>query len=358
MKILYLLPTLAYGGAARQVLTLARGLVGRCDLRVCMTHADGPWAEPLRAAGVPVDSLQWTRPLDPLPLWRLHRLLRDFQPDCVHVWRWPALRLLALVNGRYLSRTIVSQVLPVDQAQPSLGRVERWLLGRVAKIIAGGEAEAQRLRHLHIAPGQVAVVPPGTELFNIPLPPPVPTRCVVCVGNLRPCKGFRQALRAADYLAYSFDDVRLDIIGTGQGLPSLQRFRETIYHRNHTHFVGAAADAANCLARADVCWVPSLTATGRQVALEAMAAGRPVIASDLPHLREIITDGVNGLLFPPGEETALAQRTRQVFLDDALRLRLGEAARQHVCVHFAAADFIERMGTLYGVRPLVKRAAG
>ena len=115
------------------------------------------------------------------------------------------------------------------------------------------------------------------------------------------------------------------------------------------HFLGARADSGACLAGADICWVPSLAATGQQVALEAMAAGRPVIASDLPHFREIIVDGVSGLLVPPGNKTALAGRTRQLFLDDAWRRRLGEAGRERVARHFAAADFVERFRVLYGL---------
>jgi hypothetical protein len=80
-----------------------------------------------------------------------------------------------------------------------------------------------------------------------------------------------------------------------------------------------------------------------------MAAGRPVIASDLPHLRETIIDGVSGLLVPPGNPTALARQTRQLFLDSAWRRRLGEAGRERARQHFAAGDFVEGCRALYGL---------
>jgi len=345
LKILHLLPSLEHGGAATQALMLARGLAGSCELRVCIFADEGRRAGPWREAGSVVHSLEWSRPIDPLPLWRLRRLLREFQPDRIHVWRMPALRILALVGRRFLPRCVVSQALPAERLQPRLGKLDRWLLRRVDKIIAGGQAEARCLKLLGL--NRVVVVSPGVEVGPRLVEPADTGRRIVCLGNLQPYKGFREAMRAADYLSYTFADLELHVIGAGPFLPVLQRYREAVYHAGNIHLLGPSEDAGACLAGAGVCWVPSLTATGGQVALEAMALGRPVVASDLPHLREIIVDGVNGLLVPAGKQTALAGRTRQLFLDASLRRRLGEAAREHVREHFSAARFVERCRELY-----------
>ena len=349
MRILYLLPSLNYNGAAKQALLLSRGLAKTCDIHVCALQDDGPWVASFREAGAAVHSLNWVRPLDPLPLWRLHRLVAELKPDCIHVWRLPALRSLALTARKLLSRCIVSQALPTDRLQPQLGRWDRWLLQRVAKIVAGGAGERDCLERLGFARERIAVVPPGVDISQENSE--TNSRRIVCLGNLADHKGFRDALRAADYLTYTFPDLQLHIIGSGPGLESLQRYRKAAFYRDHMHFLGAHADAQSRLACADICWVPSLTATGRQVALEAMAAARPVIASDLPHFREIIVDGVSGLLVPPGDKTALARRSRQLFLDDGLRRRLGEAASARVRDHFAAKTFIGNCRALYGAEP-------
>ncbi len=81
---------------------LGQALAGTCDLRVGVLHGEGPWASVLRGEGVPVDSLGWQGLFDPRPLWRLRRILNDFQPDWVHIWRMPALQLLALAHQKYL----------------------------------------------------------------------------------------------------------------------------------------------------------------------------------------------------------------------------------------------------------------
>jgi glycosyltransferase involved in cell wall biosynthesis len=349
MRLLYLLSSLDYHGAARQARMLGLAFAGTCEQRVCVLQNEGAWAAPLRTAGIPVESLEWSRPLDPLPLWRLHRLLREFEPDRIHVWRWPAVRSLALAGRKYLSRCVVSQVVPGKARARGLNKLDRWILRHVSMIVASGNAEAQTLDRLGFASNQVQIIRPAVESepAYFERRSQDAGRHIVCLGNMTAHKGFRQACQAADFLAYPFADLQLSLIGSGPYLPSLQRFQRSVFHRDQIRFLGARPDAAECLAEADVCWVPSLTATGCQVALEAMAAARPVIASDLAPFREIIEDGVSGLLIPPGDLMALIRRTRELLVNDGLAKRLGESARNRVKNHFPAADFIDKFRVLY-----------
>ena len=160
MKILHLLSSLEYGGAAKQALVLGRGLSSTCDLRLCALHTEGPWAKTLRAAGLAVQSLHWTQPIGPLPLWRLRRLLYTLQPDRIHVWRLPVLRILGLAGREFLPRCIVSQALTGDRGPARLGMVDRWLLRRVFRIVAAGAAEADTLERLGFGYDRVDVIPP------------------------------------------------------------------------------------------------------------------------------------------------------------------------------------------------------
>src|SRR5438270_1069357 len=108
MRVLHLLSSFGYNGAAKESSLLARGLATDCDLRVCVLQEEGPWRRTLREVGVKVHSLGWARALDPVSSWRLRRLLNDFRPECIHVWRLPALRALAVAGRKYLPRCIVS----------------------------------------------------------------------------------------------------------------------------------------------------------------------------------------------------------------------------------------------------------
>src|SRR5437588_10509521 len=96
MRVLYLLPDLGFSAAARRVSLLAPALPrDRFTPHVAVLGRAGPFAEPLRAAGVPVHELAGRR-ADPRALSRLYRLLRELRPDLVHAWRLPAARAAAL----------------------------------------------------------------------------------------------------------------------------------------------------------------------------------------------------------------------------------------------------------------------
>src|SRR5207244_4282186 len=118
------------------------------------------------------------------------------------------------------------------------------------------------------------------------------------------------------------------------------------------HFLGYQADLAAFYHRATVVWIPSHTAGGVNVVLEAMATGRPVVASRLPALAEIIADGTTGSLIDPDNNIApsiaLARQTRLLLNDPQRSNQLGEAGRQEVENRFAVGQLVEHFTRLYG----------
>lgn len=353
MKILFLLPSLKYGSSAKQALLLGRRLAGTHLLHVCVLEEEGAWGEDLRRAGVAVDCLHWRRPLDPTPLWRLRSLLTQFDPERIHVWRTRTLRSLALVGRAHLPRTVVSHAWPAHGPRATLGRLDRWLLGRVGMVIAGGQAEADRLRTAGLPSSRIVVVRPGVEAVARGTAWPGrnvrPTgRGIACLGPLEERKGFRDALWAADFLFYPFQDLHLWLVGEGGYQEKLRTFAMgALWHPHRFQFLGVQREVHGLLSTATACWVPSLTAAGTQAALEAQAAGCPVVASDLPHLREIIVDGETGLLAPPGDKMALAVKTRHLLVDPAVRQRLGDAGRERTRKDFSAERFVDECRAIY-----------
>ena len=111
----------------------------------------------------------------------------------------------------------------------------------------------------------------------------------------------RQAIWAFDFLLLLYPDAELHIAGRGSQLDSLQALVHGLGSAGSVRFLGAAADWADALRDADIVWVPSLADVGRQVALDGMALGKAVIASDVPSLREVIRDNDTGFLVPPGD---------------------------------------------------------
>jgi glycosyltransferase involved in cell wall biosynthesis len=346
VKILFVIPSLDYVGAAKQLSLLVPALPrDRFELRVCVVSAAGPFGEPIRKAGVPVDALGWRRWVELGALRGLRRLLREFRPDVVHAWQPATLRLLGPLSGWRVGRLVVSSPLP-PRGRPAA--LDRWLLRRAGRVVVGSQAEAERCRRLGVIAERLAQVQPAVAA---PLPSPPRTlagisasaRVLVCVGPLAPHKGFMDAIWTFDILRYVEESLQLVLVGDGPDRVRLEDFSRVTQTRSF--LVGRQPDAACYLARADVVWVPSRAAGGVNVALEAMALGRPVIATRL--LSEIIADGENGYLVDPGDKVSLARRTRQLLKDPELSRRLGEAGRRRVAERFNVPAMVARFCTIY-----------
>jgi glycosyltransferase involved in cell wall biosynthesis len=343
-RVLLLLPSLDYGGAARQATLLAAALPrGRFEARVCVLGGEAPWADELRRAGVAVETLGWRRPFDLAPFLALRRLLRAFRPQIVHAWGAAALRALTLVGGPRGARVIASAALPPQRRPPW---PDRWLLRRAPLATAYTPGEAERLRRAGVAAERVVEAAPAAGAEFAPEgPTPAdapPGRLIVGVGPLAPHKGFRDAVWALDVLHYLYADLRLALVGDGPERDAVAAFARSVESGGRVHFTGPVADVAPWLRRAEVVWAPSRGAGGGVAVLEALAAGRPVVASRVPGPADLVEDGVSGYLVEPGDKAALARQTRFLLEDAGRRRQFGEAGRRK-----AQAYTVERMAETF-----------
>ena len=312
MIVLHLLPPSEYSAASRQAQLLAPALRS-------LTHSD-----------VHVAALGRRRWFDPGDWRRLWRLVRDLRPDIIHAWRLPALRAATALRvfGRRAFRLVISE----PRRAGSVNVFDHRLLRTADAVIAGYPAEVDALRRLgvptdriHDLPPVVAMPPAEPPTLGLTLPPG--SKIIICVGSLTPAHGFRDAIQAADILRYPIPETHLVIIGEGPERRRLAEFARGLNPAGaQLHFVPARPDAAAVLARADVVWVPSRSDCGRQVLLEAQAAGRPVVATRRPGLAALVEDGRTGLLVPPGDPAALARRTQELLNAPSLAVGIAAAA--------------------------------
>lgn len=349
-SVLFVIGSLEYSGAARQLCLLAAALPrDSFRVRVAVLGTETPWAASLRGAGVDVEILGWRRPFDLLPFVALRRLIRSMRPDVLHVWGATALRSVVLTGGR-AATLLVSAALSFARRT---SRLDRWLLGRAGGVIAFGEAEAERYRRLGVEGSRVTVVSPAMPIpAGVVKPAELPgvtasDRVLLGLGPIEQHKGFREAIWTFDILRHLYDDVHLVLVGDGMDRPRVERFAGQIGVRSHVHFLGGCVETASYLHRADIVWVPSLRG-GVCAALEGMAAGRPVVASRLPDLAEIVADGESGFLIEPNDKAALARQTRFLLDDPPRRQRMGESGRRRVREHFSVAGLVEACAQRYG----------
>jgi glycosyltransferase involved in cell wall biosynthesis len=356
-RILYVLASLEYGGAARQATLLARGLPrDQFRAEVCVLGKLGPWRDDLAQGGVVVTALGWKRWLDLRPFLRLRERIRVFQPDVIHAYTLPALRAVMAASAGLKRRLVVSAPWPRSKQSVMMTMLDRWILHRANKVLAGGPYESRVCRAVGLSAEQIAEVAPGVALDPSPAPSPSlretlglspRARLIACVGPLDPDKGLKNAVWALDILRYLFDDLHLAIIGVGGDQPRVHRFAQAAKLVGKVHFLGTRPDVPSLLTQVDIVWVHSQGNTGINAALEGMAAGRPVVASSRPVLADLIRNGETGILVPPKDQGALARQTRLLLEDSGRRRKLGEAAQKHVQDRHHAASLVKRCARLY-----------
>jgi phosphatidyl-myo-inositol alpha-mannosyltransferase len=324
------------GGVQVHVRELGVHLIERGHEIVALSPVRGVAAEPwVRAVGKPVNvrynaSLA---PIDPKP-WSVPRVreeLRSFRPDVVHAHEpltpstgmWATLVARVPVVGTFHSG--LDRSLLYDLAAPALRRVARRLTIRLAVSRRAEEVARSRIG------GTFEVVPNGlrTAPFSTATPADLgPGRKLLFVGRLHPRKGFLTAVAAFDLVAREHPDVRLIVAGDGEQRDAVSMLRPE--YRNRVTMLGSVPheDLPPIHAACDLYLGPSAGGESFGIVLvEAMAAGLPVVASDIPGYREVVDDDVQGLLVPPGDPAGLAEAALRVLDDPVLATRLGRAGR-------------------------------
>jgi glycosyltransferase involved in cell wall biosynthesis len=258
------------------------------------------------------------------------RLLRRHRPDLLHVnLRTPYACTAALTAGASTRRARVVAVehLPLPTSSRRNKAVKRLLARTLDAHVAVSDATARSVEaDAGLSPGSIRTIHNGVEDAAIaagPLPAPPPY--VAAAGRLERQKGFDVLLEAL----VRVPQVRAVVVGDGPERDALAADAARLGVSARVTFTGARADARSVLAHAEAVVLPSRYEGLPLVLLEAMLAGRPIVASDVGGIRECLVPEETGLLVPADDADALAAALRSL-LDDADRAtRLGrEAARR------------------------------
>ena len=257
--------------------------------------------------------------------------------------------------------------LVVSGATNTGGGLGGWLtarqIRRADRITPATRAEGERYRRLsargdrltRIAPAapSPAIVPDRAALFKrLGVPP----SSLLLVAGARAVRGVgpKDAIVAFDMLRYDARDLRLVVFGAGGGAATLEQFgRALAFDDFRVYFPECDADRAAAV-RVALAVLVTDPDGGVDEALEAMAAGKPVVGWETPDLVEVVEDGATGHLVPVGDRAALAANTRVLIDDHALAARMGEAGQARAAERFSAAKMVEQFSRVYaelGERP-------
>jgi len=352
MHVLQLLPALMVGGVERGVLDLAKGLISRGH-HVSVVSSGGPMVASLTSLGATHHKLpvHQKSPIAMLYcLFRLIKLIRETQVDIVHARsRIPA--WIGLFAAKITQRPFVTTA--HGFYRPHLIS-QVMMRGRL--VIAPSIALARYIsEQFHIPKARVRVIPRGVDLEVFRKHPVQelhkgPWR-IGLFSRLSAIKGHEVALRATAGLIRRGIAIKLCIAGDAPNSPTRRELQLIINELNiqsSVEWLGICEDIAKQIADVDIVVVPSTypESFGRGV-IEAQAVGRPVIASRIGALQDLVEDGQSGVLVRPNDPEALTESLAKLIQDAALRKRLIDTGHRKVKSDFGLDQMVERTLAVY-----------
>jgi glycogen(starch) synthase len=377
-------PPVMVGGLGRHVHALAEAQAAAGhQVSVVTRHADGAPYEELvngvRVVRVPEDPpvfpfatelLSWTMAFNHALTRAALRVAEEQPPEVVHAHDWLVAHAAATVK-HHLALPLVATVHATEA-----GRHQGWLPGPTNRAIHSVEwwltYEARRVvacssymrwevtRLFDLPPEKVDVIGNGVVLGHWDTEPePVAAAraryagaggpLVLFAGRLVYEKGVHDLLRAMPRLRRRHPGIRLVVAGTGTHDEQLREQARTLRLGRSVTFTGYVpeVDLAAVAAAADCAVVPSIYEPFGLVALEAAAAGTPLVVADVGGLRELVEHGITGLRFTPGDVAALADSVSALLSDEVLARRMSRSARAVLAERYSWTSIAEQTVSCY-----------
>jgi len=360
-RILQVIPTLVRGGAEKQLTLLATGLARKgWDVHVCVLTHTGPLEEQLRQAGVPLTFIDKRWKLDPFAYRRLKREMQRLQPDLVHTWLFAANsygRQAAFAAG---VKHVVAGERCVDPWKGTLQlTIDRHLARRTERIVTNSSGVRDFYASKGLPAEKFTIIPNGIAPFAPPMTAvtreqlledlglPKDARLIGAIGRLWPQKRLKDVIWTTDLIKCVRDDVHVLIIGDGPHRRRLERYAQQCCISDMVHFLGERSDVPSILPHLDLLILASSYEGQSNAIMEAMSAGIPIVASDIPGNRDLVVDGETGFLVNVGDRATLAQKALLILGDVELEKKLGLAGKERMLRDFSIEKMVERHEELY-----------
>jgi glycosyltransferase involved in cell wall biosynthesis len=381
LRVLFVINGLGTGGAERSLAELLPRLgASQIDpLVACLFARDEGVEEAVRSSGVEVQILPGNRLAGRVV--SLRRLIRSRRPAIVHTAIFEsdvAGRMAAIGSEAALVTSLVNT--PYDAVRlhdPNVRRLSlrtaRWLDGWTARnMTTHFHAVSETVKRaavddLRIPPDRITVVPRGRDPERLGVPSPArrlasrralgwdpDDEVIVTIGRHEFQKGHRYLLEAVGRLRRTRPRLRVIVAGRrGNASADVEAMRRSLDLVDEVRFVGHRDDVPSLLAAADLFVFPSLYEGFGGALIEAMALGLPIVASDVPAIREVVEEGRNSLLVPRGDPDALATGIAELLDQAERREAFGRWSRRRFEERFTLDRVVPPMVELY--RSLVRR---
>lgn len=358
-RILHIIPSLDQSGAEKQLALAALHLPReKYEVRVIAVTRGGYYEKVLREAGVDVQVIGKRFKWDPMTLYRLFSMIKEFQPDIVQTWLFAGNAYGRVAAHWAKVPHIIASERCVDEWKSGYHfLIDRFLMRWTDRIVVNAEG----IRRFYVRQGLTdqaittipnaiepkPIDPSATTKIRESLGVPLDVPLVGFIGRLWPQKRVQDLIWATDILRMSGWNFRIVIVGDGPRRVALKRFADALEIMPIVHFVGHRNDVTEIMRALDMLVLPSKFEGLPNVALEAMMAGKPVVGTRIAGTDEVVVDGETGILVPPQQPLELARAIRSILADPSLGKRMGAAGRERVLSEFSIEGMIAKYERLY-----------
>jgi glycosyltransferase involved in cell wall biosynthesis len=365
-RVFFLLDSFNVGGTETQAVELARRLdPARYQITLGCLKREGPLLAKLQGTPVEVVEFHPGKGMDSVgglkQLLRLTFFLRRGGYDIVHTHDlWSNLLGIPAARLAGIAAIVSSQRDLSHDAwyRTKRARFLRFIQNLSSAILTNASAIRDGLvQDAGIRPEKIRVIHNGVDLSGFRaavrdrervFPGTGRDKLVVLVGNMRSeVKGHALLIEAAPEVIRQFAGTRFILVGEGPLQEEFERQAKELGLEWHFIFLGRRSDVADVLAASDIAVLPSQAEGMPNAVLEYLAAGLPTVATAVGGNREIIHQGVTGLLVPPRDAKALAAALNRLLGDDRLAETLGRAGQEYVLANFSFEKLVSETDALY-----------
>lgn len=360
--ILFIVTSLAYGGAETQMVRMALRLKSRgWEVRVVSLMPPKAYVKELESAGIQVVSLYiQKKPLDPRPILRLVWLIRSWQPNIVHSF---------MVHANFFAR-LACLLAPVPVLICSARSIDeggqlRELLYRLTDPLCDISTQVCRAcleRYVQIGAvprNKIRYIPNGVDITRFR--PDLDARkrlredlgiedafVWLAVGRFDILKDYPNLFRAFSHVIHEMPKTLLVIVGDGLLRPAMEEIARDLRVKDRIKFLGICRNIPELMNAADAYVISSSQEGMANVLLEAGATGLPIVATDVGGNHEVVLDGRTGFLVPPKDSGALSKAMlRLMDLTDEERRRMGEAGHEYIEASYSLDSVVDMWEALY-----------
>jgi glycosyltransferase involved in cell wall biosynthesis len=363
VRVAFVVHVMQVAGAEMLVASIIDRLGNAIAPTIVCLDAVGPLGERLRARGVEVVDLGRRPGLDVSVAWRLSRVLSERRIEVVHAHQYTPFFYSALAKplvGRrtHLMFTEHGRHYP-DLVSARRRLVNAWVLARMAdEVNAVCAFSARSLATLDgFGAAQIEVIENGIDIPQATaedlavardrLGLAIDRHYIACVARFHPVKDHATLIEAFAVVAAHRPDTDLLLAGDGPLRGALEQQVRSLGLDSRVRFLGVRHDVPVLLRAVDAFALTSVSEAASLTVLEAMAAARPVVVTEVGGNPEMVRAGIDGLLVPRGDAAATATALLTLLGDEALSRRMGAAARQRVEDRYQLDRTVEQYGERY-----------